>query len=65
VQSWALKEVCYEYLVKMLELALRVYEQLDVQDLKTVLGECCQWYLAANQTIKEITKTEQTKNVFS
>mmetsp|Transcript_5168 Transcript_5168/g.6883 ORF Transcript_5168/g.6883 Transcript_5168/m.6883 type:complete len:96 (-) Transcript_5168:1448-1735(-) len=39
IQSWALKETCFEFLVRILELLMRVYEQLEFEDLKCLLGQ--------------------------
>lgn len=38
VQSWALKENCYEYLVNMLELFEKLYVKVDPQDFKFILA---------------------------
>ena len=37
---------------------------VDFNDFKSVLAQCFQWYQASIATIKQITKSEQTKNLF-
>ena len=37
---------------------------VDFQDFKCVLAQCFQWYQTFDKTVKEITETEQNKNVF-
>ena len=38
---------------------------MQSEDLKCLLGEFGQWYLAAKQNVKTINEQEQTKNVFA
>ena len=37
---------------------------VDFNDFKSVLAQSFQWYQASTETIKSITKSEQTKNLF-
>ena len=65
VQSWALMETCFEYTVSIMELLLRIWDSVELEDLKCILGEFGQWFLAHDKEIKAITKQEETKNVFA
>lgn len=48
-----------------MELLLKIWDSVELEDLKCVLGEFGQWFLATENDIKAITKQEETKNVFA
>lgn len=70
MQSQAIKECCFDYLVTMIDLFQKLYcgkdrkMLVDFNDFKSVLAQCFQWYQTSTATIKQITKSEQTKNLF-
>jgi len=64
VQSWALKESCFDYLISLIDLFFKLYSKsekkmaVDFEDFKFVLAQCFQWYQSCMATIKQITETE-------
>ena len=70
MQSWALKECSFDYLVTMIDLFQKLYIRKDkrllveFEDFKSVLAQCFQWYQTSNDTIKKITESEQKTNLF-
>lgn len=51
--------------MKILELLLKIFDSIELTDLKCLLGNFGSWYLAAEQDIKEITGKEQKKDPFA
>lgn len=64
MQSWSLKETCYDYVVTLLDLFKKLFDEVPAEDFKYLLAQCFQWYQGCSNLVKEITKTEQATNLF-
>lgn len=64
VQSWSLKETSYDYVVTLLDLFKKLFDEVAADDFKYMLAQCFQWYQGCSELIKDITTSEQATNLF-